>query len=72
MSGESLQMSGVITEFDEHVGLGVVRAENGESYLFHCVEICDGSRSIETGTRVRFDVRRKFSNPEAFSVRPEK
>ena len=71
MNAESLPMSGVVTEFDEHVGLGVVRAENGETYMFHCVEIGDGSRSIETGIRVRFDVRWKFSNPEAFSVRLE-
>ena len=48
-------MTGVVAEFDEHVGLGVVRSEQGE-YPFHCTQIADGSRTIEPGTAVHFDV----------------
>lgn len=60
---------GRVSEFDAHRGLGRVVSDSGESYLFHCVEIGDGSRSIEVGTKVEFEVREKFSRPEAFSVR---
>ena len=48
-------MTGVVAEFDEHVGLGVVRTEEGE-YPFHCTQIADGTRTIEVGAPVRFDV----------------
>ena len=37
--------TGVVVDFDEHVGLGHVDGD-GETFLFHCVEILDGSRKI--------------------------
>ena len=49
-------MTGVVTEFDERVGLGTVEAGTGERYRFHCTQVGDGTRTIEVGTRVRFDV----------------
>jgi cold shock CspA family protein len=61
---------GMVTEFDEYVGLGEVQATDGQRYLFHCVEIADGSRTIEVGTEVDFDVRVKFGNDEASQLRP--
>lgn len=48
---------GKVIEFDEYVGLGEVEDANGVRYLFHCVEIADGSRTIEVGTEVTFQVR---------------
>lgn len=54
MSTES--RTGTVTEFDEHVGLGKVQTEDGDSYLFHCTQIADGSRSIEIGAVVSFAV----------------
>lgn len=36
--------------------------------MFHCVEISDGSRKVDVGTSVEFEVREKFSRPEAFAV----
>jgi CspA family cold shock protein len=66
--GKSARMRGHVVEFDEHRGLGVVSAGPDETYMFHCVELVDGTRTIAVGVAVEFDVRAKFSRPEAFSV----
>ena len=60
---------GRVVEFDEHRGLGLVEGESGDRYVFHCVELTDGSRRIDTGADVEFEVRQKFSRPEAFTIR---
>ena len=49
-------MTGVVSEFDEAAGLGLVTADDGAVYGFHCTQIADGTRTIEAGTRVCFDV----------------
>jgi len=64
---------GTVTSFDEYVGLGeVVGSADVEDvrYLFHCVEIADGSRAIEVGTEVEFDLIVKFGAEEASQLRP--
>ena len=48
--------SGVVAEFDEHKGYGVVRSDEGIDYFFHCTQIADGSRTIAAGTAVSFEV----------------
>jgi cold shock CspA family protein len=48
--------TGVIAEFDEPRGLGVIRGDDGVEVPFHCTAIADGSRTVETGRRVRFEV----------------
>lgn len=63
------RLLGHVTAFDEHRGLGTVAAESGQDYMFHCIELADGSRRIEIGTAVEFEVRTKFSRPEAFDLR---
>ena len=60
---------GKVTEFDEYVGLGEVEGADGRRFLFHCVEIADGTRTIEVGTAVEFDLRVKFGRPEASQLR---
>ncbi len=45
---------GTVSSFDERVGLGTVRVEGNDSYLFHCTQIADGSRTIDEGTKVIF------------------
>ena len=62
--------SGRVTDFDEHVGLGHVTADDGTEHLFHCVEIADGSRRIDVGAEVTFELLRKFGRDEAGDVRP--
>ncbi|MGA7757266.1 MAG: cold shock domain-containing protein [Ilumatobacteraceae bacterium] len=59
---------GVVTAFDEQSGLGVVTAENGTDHPFHCIEIADGTRTIEVGAEVSFDLLAKFGRWEAANV----
>lgn len=47
---------GTVADFDEHRGTGTVRAEDGAELFFHCTQIADGSRTIEVGTVVEFEV----------------
>lgn len=64
----NMEVLGRVTAFDAHVGLGEVTTESGESLMFHCAEILDGSRSIGIGQSVRFVVRSKFGRNEAFAI----
>lgn len=43
---------GVVVEFDDPRGLGVVRSDAGIEYSFHCAAIADGSRTVIVGARV--------------------
>lgn len=61
-------MEGTVVEFDAEVGLGVVDSD-GVRYPFHCIEIADGSRDIEVGTVVSFEVIGKFGRYEAADIR---
>ena len=60
---------GIVVGFDADVGLGEIDS-SGVTYPFHCVEIADGTRRIEVGTEVRFDVRAKLGRWEAAGLRP--
>ena len=51
-----MSLKGEVVEFDEHVGLGTIRAEDGRELLFHCTQLLDGTRTIEVDAPVRFDV----------------
>jgi hypothetical protein len=46
--------AGVVAEFDDDAGLGVVEAMSGERYPFHCTAVADGSRHVDVGAPVRF------------------
>lgn len=48
--------SGTVVSFDEHAGFGTVRGDDGREVYFHCTQIADGSRTIDTGASVRFQV----------------
>lgn len=45
---------GTIAEFEEPVGLGVLREIDGTRHSFHCTAIADGSRNIQVGAEVIF------------------
>jgi cold shock CspA family protein len=62
--------TGSVVAFDATVGLGVVQASTGERHTFHCIEIADGSRSIELGDTVTFDLLCKFGRYEAANIGP--
>jgi cold shock CspA family protein len=49
-------VDGTVVAFDERRGLGEIEAADGRRYPFHCTVIADGTRSIEIGASVSFDV----------------
>jgi cold shock CspA family protein len=59
---------GTVESFDGHRGAGVVIDDAGESFPFHCTAIADGTREIEPGTRVRFEVGPGLGRWEARSL----
>ncbi len=58
-------LRGTVTEFDDHIGLGTVTDVEGTSYLFHVIEIADGTRSVEIGRPVSFEPLPKFGKFQA-------
>ncbi len=48
--------SGQVSSFDEERGLGEIAGEDGRTYPFHCTGIADGSRTVDEGAAVRFEV----------------
>jgi cold shock CspA family protein len=49
-------MQGVVSHWDDHGGYGTIRAEDGRELFFHCTAIVDGTRTIDEGTTVTFEV----------------
>ncbi len=62
---------GEVVGFDPAAGCGTVRDRGGRTWFFHCTTISDGSRTIELGTEVTFDVvAGRLGRWEAARVRP--
>ena len=49
-------MDGQVVAFDEPRGLGTIEAD-GTSFGFHCTALLDGTRAVDLGTTVTFEVR---------------
>jgi CspA family cold shock protein len=49
-------VTGTVAQFDVEKGYGSVRADDGTVYFFHCTAISGGSRTIDEGRRVTFEV----------------
>ena len=49
-------MRGTVSAFDEPRGLGTIEAD-GSDYPFHCTALLDGTRTVEVGTPVTFELR---------------
>jgi len=65
------KLRGVVVQFDEHVGLGVVRGDDEQDYPFHCTQIAGGSRTIDEGTPVEFVVVPRLKDRlEAYDLTP--
>jgi len=47
---------GAVTAFDERTGLGEVTSTEGTVSAFHATAVADGSRRIDVGTEVVYDV----------------
>jgi len=63
-------MLGVIASFDAAVGLGELRSSDGQLVPFHCIAIADGSRTIEVGTAVSYELLAKLGRYEATIITP--
>ena len=48
--------AGVVVEFDEHRGIGVIETPDGRRFGFHCTQIADGTRTIASQTAVEFEI----------------
>jgi cold shock CspA family protein len=48
-------MTGRVVAFDGHAGLGEIEAD-GVRYPFHCTQIADGTRRVDVGAAVEFEV----------------
>jgi cold shock CspA family protein len=63
--------TGTVTEFDDPRGWGTVTTAAGDEHFFHCSAIADGTRTIEVGTVVTYDVvPGRLGRWEAASLRP--
>lgn len=49
-------MTGFVAQFDADKGYGTIQADDGSAYFFHCTAISDGSRRVDEGARVTFEV----------------
>lgn len=47
-------MVGRVASFDDATGWGVIAADGGAEYPFHCTAIADGTRTVEAETQVSF------------------
>lgn len=64
-------MNGTVVAFDEHKGFGTVHGDDGADRFFHCTAIADGTRAIEVGTAVTYDVvAGRLGQYEAAALRP--
>jgi cold shock CspA family protein len=61
-------MHGNVSRFDREVGLGEITAGDGATVPFHCIAIADGSRDIQVGAEVEFDLLPKLGRYEATDV----
>jgi cold shock CspA family protein len=62
-------LGGTVTEFDPGKGLGTVTADDGRPFLFHVIEIADGTRTIDVGQTVSFQPLAKFGQHQAGQLR---
>ena len=63
-------VKGTVVAFDDDKGFGTVRSSDGRELFFHCTELTDGTRTIDEGVHVMFDVAPgHLGRYEAVSVR---
>ena len=62
--------TGTVTAFDDHVGAGTVRDDDGLEWYLHCTRIADGSRHVDVGAAVTVVVAPGPTGLEAVDVSP--
>jgi cold shock CspA family protein len=64
-------VTGTVSAFDERRGLGEITADDATVYPFHCTVIADGTRTIEVGAPVKFEVvPGRLGRWEAAAIKP--
>jgi cold shock CspA family protein len=64
-------VTGKVSAFDERRGLGEITADDATVYPFHCTVIADGTRTIEVGATVTFEVvPGRLGRWEAAAIKP--
>jgi cold shock CspA family protein len=61
-------MNGIVREFDEATGLGVISADDDRAFPFHSIEIADGTRTIDAGQAVTFRLLPRFGAFQAGAI----
>ena len=61
-------MQGTVREFDHEKGLGVITTGDGRAFTFHCIEIADGTRTIDAGQMVTFRPLPRFGAFQAGAI----
>ena len=64
------ELVGTVSAFDAPRGSGVVVTDSGDEYPFHATAIADGTRVIEPGTRVTFEISTGLGRWEAAALAP--
>ena len=66
------RVTGTVSSFDRDGGYGTVAASDGRGeWFFHCTAIADGTRAVEEGRAVSFEiVPGHLGRYEAVDVRP--
>jgi CspA family cold shock protein len=65
-----MSATGWVVTFDDPRGVGEVETAEGKRLFFHCTAIADGSRTIQSGAAVEFDVvAGPLGAPEATRIR---
>lgn len=55
--GQPGSRTGTVVSFDADGGLGIVEDNDTQRWMFHCTSIAGGSRVIDEGEHVVFEVR---------------
>jgi cold shock CspA family protein len=61
-------VDGAVSDFDEARGLGTITGSDGTLYVFQCTQIADGTRTIDVGQVVRFELLPKLGRYEATAI----
>lgn len=61
-------LRGGVSEFSDERGLGTVTTDDGVAYLFHVIEIADGTRTIDLGQTVTFESLPRFGTLQAARI----
>jgi len=62
------RLTGTVATFDGHAGTGTIAADDGATFPFHCIEVADGTRTIEEGARVSFERLARFGRYQAAAL----